>query len=172
MSNPSQNPPAPRPPSSQRPPIRPPVAGPTTEPTPVKQGAPQPAPAAPQPLPAPHKPFDERVPENIAGMLSYPLGWVGGLILMVIDKRPFVRYHAAQSVVVFASLSFLLLILGGFFLAAFVPGEAVLWSILRRMVELTWIVAAVVLMLKAYSGERYRVPIAAAYGDRAARTKK
>jgi uncharacterized membrane protein len=52
-----------------------------------------------------------------------------------------------------------------------VPGEAILWSILRRMVELTWIVAAVVLMLKAYSGERYRVPVAAGNADRAARTK-
>ena len=171
MSNTSQNPSAPRPPPP-RSPVPPPAPGPSPETTRATQEAPQPAPAAPQPLPAPHKPFDEPVPENIAGMLSYPLGWVGGLILMVIDKRPFVRYHAAQSVVVFASLSFLLLILGGFFLAGFVPGEAVLWSILRRMVELTWIAAAVFLMLKAYSGERYRVPFAAAYADRAARTKE
>jgi uncharacterized membrane protein len=129
-------------------------------------------PAAPQPPPAPSKPFDERVPENIAGMLCYPLGWVGGLILLVIDKRPFVRYHAAQSVMVFASLSLLLLVLGGFFLASFVPGGATLWSILRRVVELTWLAAAIVLMLKAYSGERYRVPFAATYADRAARTKE
>jgi uncharacterized membrane protein len=172
MSNTSQNPPAPRSPAA-RPPVSSPAPSPTTETTtPVKQKAPQPAPAAPQPPPAPRKPFEERVPENIAGMLSYPLGWIGGLILMVIDKRPFVRYHAAQSVVVFAGLSLLLLILGDFFLAGFVPGEAILWSILRRMVELTWIVAAVVLMLKAYSGERYRVPLAAAYADRAARTKE
>jgi uncharacterized membrane protein len=129
-------------------------------------------PAAPQPPPAPSKPFDERVPENIAGMLCYPLGWVGGLILLVIDKRPFVRYHAAQSVVVFASLSLLLLVLGGFFLASFVPGGAALWSILRRVVELAWLAAAIILMLKAYSGERYRVPFAATFADRAARTKE
>jgi uncharacterized membrane protein len=43
---------------------------------------------------------------------------------------------------------------------------------LRRVVELTWIAAAIVLMLKAYSGERYRVPFAATYADRAARTKE
>jgi uncharacterized membrane protein len=112
------------------------------------------------------------VPEKIAGMLCYPLGWVGGLILLVIDKRPFVRYHAAQSVVVFAGLSLLLLVLGGFFLASFVPGGTALWSILRRVVELTWMAAAIILMLKAYSGERYRVPFAATYADRAARTKE
>ncbi len=129
-------------------------------------------PVAPGPPPAPSKPFDERVPENIAGMLCYPLGWVGGLILLVIDKRPFVRYHAAQSVVVFAGLSLILLVLGGFFLATFVPGEVALWSILRRVVELTWIAVAFVLMLKAYSGERYRVPFAANYADRAAGTKE
>jgi uncharacterized membrane protein len=57
-------------------------------------------------------------------------------------------------------------------LASFVPGEAALWSILRRVVELTWMAGALVLMLKAYSGERYRVPLAATYGDRAARTKE
>src|SRR5580658_1481406 len=161
MNDASQNPSEAKPAGTAPPPPPAPAAD-ARSPAAAKQ-EPQPIPAAPGPPPAPSKPFDERVPENIAGMLCYPLGWVGGLILLVIDKRPFVRYHAAQSVVVFASLSLLLLILGGFFLAAFVPGEAVLWSILRRMVELTWIAAALFLMLKAYSGERYRVPFAAAY---------
>jgi uncharacterized membrane protein len=133
---------------------------------------PRPAPASPQPPSAPSKPFEERVPENVAGMLCYPFAWAGGLILLVIDKRPFVRYHAAQSVIVFATLSLLLLVLGGFFFASFAPGLATLWAVLRRVVELTWIATTVILMLKAYSGERYRVPFAAAYADRAARTKE
>jgi uncharacterized membrane protein len=41
-----------------------------------------------------------------------------------------------------------------------------------RTGKLAWIVAAIVLMLKAYSGERYRVAYAASYADRAARTKE
>src|SRR5271163_3963187 len=42
--------------------------------------------------------------ENVAGTLSYVIGWVTGIIFFVIDKRPFVRFHAAQSIVVFGAL--------------------------------------------------------------------
>jgi uncharacterized membrane protein len=109
--------------------------------------------------------------ENIAGMLCYLLGWVSGLIFLLVDRRPFVRYHAAQSLVVFATLNILLLILGGFFFASIVPGVGEISLILRRLIELVWIIAAIILMLKAYTGERYRVPYAAAYAERAARAK-
>jgi len=36
--------------------------------------------------------------ENVAGLLCYILGWVTGLIFLLIDKRPFVKFHAAQSI--------------------------------------------------------------------------
>jgi hypothetical protein len=42
--------------------------------------------------------------ENVAGLLCYVLGWITGLIFFLTDKRPFVRFHAAQSIVVFGSL--------------------------------------------------------------------
>ena len=38
------------------------------------------------------------------GLLCYVLGWVTGLIFFFIDKRPFVRFQAAQSIVVFGGL--------------------------------------------------------------------
>jgi uncharacterized membrane protein len=117
---------------------------------------------------APSRPFSERVPEHVAAMLAYLFGWVSGLILLFVDRRPFVRYHAAQSVVVFAVLSGVLLLLGDFFLATLIPHAAGVWMALRRIVELIWLAAAIVLMLKASSGERYRVPRAAKYADRAA----
>jgi uncharacterized membrane protein len=110
----------------------------------------------------------ERVPENVAGMLCYLLGWITGLFFLFADKRPFVRYHAAQSVVVFGALSLVLLVIGDFFLAGFVPSLAEPLLIVRRIVELVWLVATVLLMLRANAGERYRVPYAAAFADRAA----
>jgi uncharacterized membrane protein len=121
--------------------------------------------------PAPQVPFTERVPENVAAMLAYLFGWISGLVLLLVDRRPFVRYHAAQSVVVFATLSLLMLVLGGFFLGTLLPHFGGLLLVLRRVVELTWLVALVVLTLKAGSGERYRVPYAASYADRAAGAK-
>ena len=42
--------------------------------------------------------------ENVAGLLCYVLGWITGLIFYFVDKRPFVRFHAAQSIVVFGGL--------------------------------------------------------------------
>jgi uncharacterized membrane protein len=109
--------------------------------------------------------------ENVAAALSYLFGWVGGLVFLFFDQRPFVRYHAAQSVVVFGALNFLFLILGGFFLGTILPHAGGVLLLLQRTVELVWLVSAIALMLKASSGERYRVPYAAPYADRAAGTK-
>jgi uncharacterized membrane protein len=108
--------------------------------------------------------------ENVAAVLSYLFGWIGGLLFLLVDRRPFVRYHAAQSVVVFAALSFVLLLLGGFFLGTFLPHAAGVLLLLRRTVEVVWLGVAIVLMFKASLGERYRLPYAARVADRAAGT--
>src|SRR5882757_7779196 len=49
--------------------------------------------------------------ENLAGLLCYVLGWITGLVFFFIDKRPFVRFHAAQSIVVFGGLHVLSILL-------------------------------------------------------------
>jgi uncharacterized membrane protein len=120
----------------------------------------------------PRKPLSAYLPsENVAAALSYLFGWISGLFFLLVDKRPYVRYHAAQSVVVFAALSVLFLLLGGFFLGTFVPQAAGVLLLMRRLVEIVWLVAAILLILKASSGERYRVPYASRVADRAAGTK-
>src|SRR5579862_1391437 len=53
--------------------------------------------------------------ENVAGLLCYVFGWVTGLIFYFIDKRPFVRFHATQSIVVFGGLHILTFVIGIFF---------------------------------------------------------
>src|ERR1039457_7086423 len=50
--------------------------------------------------------------ENVAGLLCYVLGWLTGIIFYLIDKRPFVRFHAAQSIVVFGGLHILTIVVG------------------------------------------------------------
>lgn len=108
---------------------------------------------APARKPGPSEPPTERLPPNVAAMLSYLFGWVSGLAFLLLDRRPFVRRHAARSVVVFATLSVLLLVFGDFFLAGLLPHLGTPLLVLRRLVELAWLVAACVLMLKASSGE-------------------
>ncbi|MBV9948077.1 MAG: hypothetical protein JOZ69_14580 [Myxococcales bacterium] len=121
---------------------------------------------------APTVPFTDPLPENVAAMLCYLFAWVGGLVFLFVDRRPFVRFHAAQSVAIFATLNILLLALSGFFLGTLIPGLAGALLIVRRLLELAWLVAMVVLMLKAAGGEWFRVKIASQYADRAARAAR
>lgn len=121
---------------------------------------------------SPSVPPTERLSENVAGMLSYLLGWITGIVFLLVDRRPFVRYHAAQSVAVFGALSILLLACGGFFLGALFPGAGHALLVLRRVLWLVWLVTEVVLMLKAAGGQRPHVGAAGRYADRVAHGAK
>ncbi|HEX2776494.1 MAG TPA: DUF4870 domain-containing protein [Candidatus Acidoferrales bacterium] len=102
--------------------------------------------------------------ENVAGLLCYLLGWITGLIFYLIDKRPFVRFHAAQSIVVFGGLNILSYVLG-MFLGVSAMSHA--WTgvgtgvILLHLLNLLTFILWIFLMVKAYQGQKFRVPIAA-----------
>jgi uncharacterized membrane protein len=103
--------------------------------------------------------------ENVAGALCYLFGWVTGLIFFFIDKRPFVRFHAAQSIVTFGALhilSFVVAIFFGIGVMGFGAFRVIslgwgLYSLVELLVFVLWIL----LMIKAFQGERFRVPVAA-----------
>jgi uncharacterized membrane protein len=102
--------------------------------------------------------------ENVAGLLCYAGGWVTGLIFFLIDKRPYVRFHAAQSMVVFGGLNVAYIILTDILLTDFRTGAVGFFSfsgLLLSAVRLVGTVLWIVLMVKAYQGERFQVPIAA-----------
>jgi uncharacterized membrane protein len=101
----------------------------------------------------------EGLQENIAGLLCYVLGWLSGLIFLLIDKRPFVRFHAVQSiglnigiVVVYLAVAFSFVMLHflhlGFLALAIYP---VLWLLVLAV----W----VFMMYKAYQHEKFMLPI-------------
>jgi uncharacterized membrane protein len=90
---------------------------------------------------------------NVAAALTYAIGWVTGLAFLVMEKdNRFVRFHAMQSTIVFATLSLGFILLQsipllGMLLSVFIviPLSAVLWLLM---------------MFKAYQGERFKLPIA------------
>jgi uncharacterized membrane protein len=103
---------------------------------------------------------DSGLAENIAGALCYAFGWVSGLVFLLIDKRPFVRFHAAQSIVVFGGLQLLYIVLGQIFFRGFYYGAYgffSLASLLFGALELVALILWIVLMVKAYQGEKYRI---------------
>jgi uncharacterized membrane protein len=99
--------------------------------------------------------------ENVAGLLCYVLGWLTGIIFLLIDKRPFVKFHAAQSIVVFGGLTIIrigLMFMGG------ITGGIVGWGfvgVITLVISLIGLILWIFLMVKAYQHELYKVPVAA-----------
>jgi uncharacterized membrane protein len=103
--------------------------------------------------------------ENVAGLLCYSLGWITGLIFFFIDKRPFVRFHAAQSIVVFGGLQIISVVLGWAFVSGVGAGGLGGSGLLGGVIGVIEFVLWIVLMIKAYNGQTYKVPIAAGIAE-------
>ena len=88
--------------------------------------------------------------ENVAGLLCYVLGWISGLVFILIEQEnKFVRFHAMQSIIVFGALTIASFILGWIpFIGAFL-----IW-----LISLLGLVLWIVLMIKAYQGTEYKLP--------------
>lgn len=90
--------------------------------------------------------------DNVAGALCYLLGFLTGILFLVIEKdSEFVRFHAMQSTITFVGLFVLSFALG------LVPLVNILAAFALPIVSLVvWVLA----MLRAFRGERYKLPIA------------
>jgi uncharacterized membrane protein len=87
---------------------------------------------------------------NLAGLLCYVLGWVTGIIFFVLEKEnKFVRFHAMQSIIVFVPITVAGIILN------FIPFIG--W-ILGWLLSIFGFILWIILMVKAYRGERYKMP--------------
>ncbi len=88
---------------------------------------------------------------NLAALLSYLLGFITGIIFYVIEKdNKFVRFHAMQSIITFGALFVLNTIL------AFIP---VIGWVLMPIVGIITLILWIILMVKAYQGENFKLPI-------------
>ncbi len=112
--------------------------------------------------------------ENVASGLCYVLGWLTGIIFLLIDKRPSVKFHAAQSIVVFGALHVIQIVLGYMFGFGFMfgrGGSMASWEVaglISSVVGLACLILWILLMVKAFQGEKFRVPVAAEFADKLA----
>ena len=110
-----------------------------------------------------NEPTSTGVDPRLAALLCYTAWWVSGIIFLIIEQQhKTVRFHAAQSLVLFGGLSIviaalsvlsvgMLMVSGGAFQAA------------RVLVYLVWLGAVglwLVLMYRTYRGHTWRVPLA------------
>lgn len=89
--------------------------------------------------------------ENVEGALSYLLFWVTGIVFYILEKdNEFVKFHAMQSIVTFLGLTVIGAVL------SVIPFIG--W-ILSPLISLLAVVLWLILMLKAYQGEKFKLPI-------------
>jgi len=87
---------------------------------------------------------------NVAGLLCYVGGWISGIIFLVLEhKNQWVRFHAAQSIVVFGIITVAGIVLG------WIPivGDAFAW-----IVSVVGFILWIILMVKAFNGEWFKLP--------------
>lgn len=90
--------------------------------------------------------------ENLAGLLTYALTWVSGLVFYLLEtKNKFVRFHAMQSMIVFGAISIVSIV------SFPIP---FLGAVLSGLIGLAGFVLWIVLMIKAYQGTMYKLPVA------------
>ena len=106
------------------------------------------APAPSDPEPGPRPPASSTgLDENVAGALCYLGLFVSGIIFLLLEKSSsFVRFHALQSTVTFGVLYVAYWVLGWI-----APFAGLIW--------IATVILWVVLMVKAYQGERWQLPI-------------
>jgi uncharacterized membrane protein len=98
--------------------------------------------------------------ENIEAALCYLVLWISGLFFYFADdKNKLIRFHALQSIFVFLPLMILGWIFGGFFgLFFYGAGLFFLWWI-SWIIWIITIVLWLLLMLKAFQKQKYKLPI-------------
>jgi uncharacterized membrane protein len=83
---------------------------------------------------------------------------------LLIDKRPFVKFHAAQSIVVFGGLTIVRVGLGIVLSTGGLLGLG-LWAAVMGLIGIVALILWIFLMFKAYQHELFRVPIAAGIAE-------
>ncbi|MGE0446988.1 MAG: DUF4870 domain-containing protein [Vicinamibacterales bacterium] len=110
---------------------------------------------------------------RVAATLAYSGWWLTGLLFWFVERRdPVVRFHASQAVVAFGALALIIVGLSALALASlsFAPAafDALVLSV-QLVLMLSLVLWAATILLVA-SGRDWRIPLAATWADRLART--
>jgi uncharacterized membrane protein len=88
---------------------------------------------------------------NVAGLLCYLFGLITGIIFFIIEKKSrFIQFHAMQSMITFGIIFIASIVLTAIPIIGWLVG-----ILLTPFTIILWIL----LMVKAYKGEFYRLPI-------------
>ena len=89
------------------------------------------------------------LPKNTAAALSYVLGPITGVVFLLLEKDPYVRFHAMQSTVTFGVL----------FVIQWVFGVTVILFALVPLISVLSFVLWLVLIYKSWQGDEFELPV-------------
>jgi uncharacterized membrane protein len=96
--------------------------------------------------------------ENVAGALCYVLGFITGIVFLVMEKdNKFVKFHAVQSIATFLPVMVI-----GWIITSILWSTPMMWwlaGIISMLISLVELILWLVLMMKAYQGEKFKLPI-------------
>ncbi len=97
------------------------------------------------------------IDENIEGLLCYFLGFITGILFLILEKdNKFVRFHAMQSIVISVVFIVISVIIG------MIP---IIGWVLSPLIGLVGLILWLLLMFKAYKGEKFKLPIAGDFAE-------
>ena len=102
---------------------------------------------------------------NVAGLLTYILGFITGVIFLVIEpykNDKFVRFHAFQSIFLSAVWIGFRIVWGTIVMGMIWSPFSALWALLgliSMLISLAFLACILFLMYKAYNNERFKLPI-------------
>ncbi len=95
--------------------------------------------------------------ENVEALLSYLLGWITGIVFLLIEKdNEFVKFHAMQSTITFIGFTVINIILA---VLSRIPSIGIIFGLINWAIGIIAIITWIVCMVKAYQGEKYKLPI-------------
>lgn len=104
---------------------------------------------------------------NTAAGLSYIAGWITGLIFFFGEKQNrFVRFNAMQSILLYAAITVIYIILSVVATALIFTGLWTLVLLLEWLVGLGAFVLWIILMINAFQGKYLKLPIVGDYAEK------
>ncbi|MCJ7606030.1 MAG: hypothetical protein MUO19_08380 [Dehalococcoidales bacterium] len=96
--------------------------------------------------------------QNVAGVLCYVLGWVSGIVMLILEpNNKFVRFHAFQSILAFGVLTVVSLIFN------WIPFIGLAVSVIVGIIGfIIW----VSMMVMASQNKMYKLPYAGDYAEK------
>ncbi len=115
-----------------------------------------------QPNTIPPKKTATGLDENLVGLLCYVGWWVGGIVFLILEPdNKFIRFHAIQSIIAFGFITVV-----GTILSTILASIPLIGWFFSTIIWLFGFALWVAMMVKAYQGAKYKLPVA---GDMAER---